>query len=180
MGVHFKGSAKFNLTETQEQIWGQADIGLKGGKPLTMGGLIDEARLRGFDTRLAQRPKLRAKYAQKAGVAQATGKIAVAAAATPKGGLFIEAKDALRARANIDPRLRNRERVVLNLVLRFINHDHGYAWAGYARLAAGLNMTVRSVQDAVTDLVAAGYMVRVTNHRNPDGCDWRGLRHGAP
>ena len=173
MGAHFEGSAKFNLTETQEQTWGQADTGVKGGKPLTMGGLIHEARLRGFDARLAQWPKLRAKYAQKAGVAQATGKIAVAAAATPKGGLFIEAKDALRARANIDPRLRNRERVVLNLVLRFINHDHGYAWVGYGRLAAGLNMMVRSVQDAVTSIVAAGYLVRVTSHLNPDG--WVGV-----
>jgi hypothetical protein len=117
-----------------------------------MGGLIHEARPRGFHARLAQWPTLRAKYAKKAEAAQATGKIAIAAAATPKGGLFIEAKDALRARANIDPRLRNRERVVLNLVLRFINHDHGYAWAGYVRLAAGLSMAVRSVQDAVTDL----------------------------
>jgi hypothetical protein len=41
--------------------------------------------------------------------------------------------------------------------------------SGYWRLAAGVKMSVRSVQDAVTDLVAAGYLVRVTNHRNPDG-----------
>jgi hypothetical protein len=102
-------------------------------------------------------------------VAQATGKIATAAAATPRGGLFIEAKDALRARANIDPRLGNRERVVLNHVLRFINHDQGYAWPGYARLAAELRMTVRSVQEAVTRIVAGGYLVRITTHHNPDG-----------
>jgi len=172
-GVQFRGSAKFNLTETQEEIWTEADTGVKGEKPLTMGSLIHEARLRGFDARLAQWPTLRAKYARKAEVAQATGKIAVAAAATPKGGLFIEAKDALRARANIDPRLANRERVILNLVLRFINHDHGFAWVGYGRLAEGVNMSVRAVQDAVTCIAAAGYLVRVTNHRNPDG--WIGV-----
>jgi hypothetical protein len=179
MGVQFRGSPKFNLTETQDEIWGEADTGVTSGKPLTMGGLIHEARQRGFDARLAQRPKLRAKYAKKAEVAQATGKIAVAAAATPKG-LFIEAKDALRASANIDPRLRNRERVVLNFLSRFINYDHGYAWVGL--LATGRRgQDVSSLRARRRHGSCGCRLPGASNEPSqPRRQRWRGLRHGSP
>jgi hypothetical protein len=85
MGVQFKGSAKFNLTESQDDVWAEADTMATRAQPLTMGGLIHEARLRGFDARLAQWPKLREKDAKKADAAQATGKNRGGRSSDPQG-----------------------------------------------------------------------------------------------
>jgi hypothetical protein len=170
--VTFPGSVKFNRTTSQDEAWARSAELPAGVKPLTMGGLIHEARQRGFDAKLTNWPELKAKYARRAAQAQVSSTIAQAAAQMPKGGLFIEAKDALKARADIDGRLGNGERITLGRVLRYVNYDHGFAWPGYRRLTDNLRITVRSAQEAVGRLAEAGYVVRVVP---PDEMSWEEL-----
>jgi hypothetical protein len=167
LGIRYTGSPKHDPAIMRGK-W--QSFREEGARSIRMGTIIRRAQDNGWDARL-KRWGLSTQESINAATKLATDTaFGRAAAAMPKGDLFHQAREALRLHADDCNVIGRNAMRVLGCLLYFVNHEHGYAWPSYRRLANWLRMSERDVMRAITKLERAGYVIRSARyHTNPQG-----------